>query len=147
MATQVAMTVSTRGTANGAASATVTYNPMFASQKDANGYLVSQYQERSAATPLGYSDLWVRSKPAAGNLAIQRLNAKLVIPTLETLSTSSVSGYVSKPSIAYTNEVSISAMLPTRGTPAEKWELHARMVSAFGNAVILALFKDNEQIS
>lgn len=147
MAAQAPMTVLTRGTVNGAATANVIYQPMMASQKDANGYLVSAYQERGAATPLGYSDLVIRSKPAAGNLAIQRLNMKLVIPTLETLSTSSVSGYVSAPSVAYTNEAGLSAMLPTRGTPAEKWELHARMVSAFSNAVILALFKDNEQIS
>jgi hypothetical protein len=49
--------------------------------------------------------------------------------------------------VAYTNEVKIEALMPTQGTKEEKWELHSRAVSAFSNAVILALFKDNEQVS
>jgi len=147
MSQQNALTVSTRGTANGAATATVTYSPVYASQRNENGFLVSVWQERSAVTPLGYSYLTVMSKPALGNSPMQRVNVRLVIPTLETLSTSSGSGYTAKPKVAYTNEAKLEVMMPTQGTKEEKWELHARMVSAFSNAVILALFKDNEQVS
>jgi hypothetical protein len=147
MSTQTALTVLTRGTANGAATANVTYNPVYASQRNENGFLVSVWQERTSTSPLGYSDLTVMSKPALGNVPMQRLNVRLVLPTLETLSTSSGSGYTAKPKVAYTNEVKIEALMPTQGTKEEKWELHSRAVSAFSNAVILALFKDNEQVS
>lgn len=144
---QANLSISTRGTANGAPTATVIYNPVYASQRNDNGFLVSVWQERGATSPLGYSDFTVMSKPALGNVPMQRLNARLVIPTLETLSTGSISGYTAKPKVAYTNEVKLEAYLPTQGTKEEKWELHARMVSALSNAVILALFKDNEQVS
>ncbi len=147
MAQQAALTVLTRGTANGAPTANVTYSPVYASNRNDQGWLVSVWQEKSATTPIGYSDLTVMSKPALGNSAMQKFSMRLVIPTLEVMSVNSGTGYQPQPKVAYTNELKVEATLPNRGTKDEKWELHSRAVSAFSQAVMLALFKDNEQPS
>lgn len=149
MAQQAAMTVNTRGTANGAATNTVTYNPVFAGIQTPtkDGSLVAKWQERTAAYSIGYSDLTVVSRPAMGGQSLQTMSLKLVIPTLDVTSPATGTGIQPAPSVAYNTEVKVEAKLPTRGAVAERWEIHARAVSAFSNAVILALFKDNEQIN
>jgi len=149
MAQQAAMTVNTRGTANGAATATVTYQPVFAgvSTPSRDGSMVSRWQERTAAYSIGYSDLILVSRPAMGGNALQTMSLRLVMPTLDVTSPATGTGIQPAPSVAYNTEVKVEAKLPTRGTEAERWEIHARSVSAFSNAVFLALFKNNEQVT
>lgn len=109
--------------------------------------MVSVWQERSAVYSIGYSELTLVSRPAMRGQTMQTVNLKLVIPTLDVTSPATGTGIQPAPSVAYVTEVKMDAKLPTRGTVAERWEIHARATSAFSNAVILALFKDNEQVS
>lgn len=150
MATQTALTIATRGTANGAATADVTYAPVYASvpEKDGKGAITleSRWEERTAGASIGYSPLLISSRPANGS-NLQLINMRLSIPTLEVSSPNTSSGYQPAPKQAYENTFKATFMLPSRATEAEKWELYARAKSAVDQAFLLAMAKSNEQVS
>jgi len=147
MAAQANLTIATRGTVNGAATASVTYNSVYASvpEKAAGGTeLVTRWEDRTAATAIGYSTLVVRSRPADGK-GLQQNKLRLSIPTLEAPASGGI--YTPVPKVAYTCDFKGDFILPSRATTAEKWECYARAVSALGQAFLLAMAKDNEQVN
>lgn len=150
MAAQTALTIATRGTDHGAATASVTYQPVYASvpSKDANGQLTleSRWEERTALSSMGYSPLTVVSRPANGS-NLQKIDLRLAIPTLEVSSPNTSTGYQPAPKQAYDCSFKAGFILPSRATDAEKWELYARAKSAVDQAFLLAMAKSNEQVS
>ncbi len=147
MAAQTALTITTRGTANGAATATVSYNPISAGQMDPNGYLVSHWQEQSSTSAIGYSDIVVKSRPIKPGVELQRVNGSLSMPTLDITAPASGTGIQPAPSVAYSNDFTFGFKLPTRGTTAEKWELFARAKDLMTEAFLEAMVKSNEQVN
>jgi len=140
------LTISTRGTENGAPTATVTYKGIYASRPQPNGDLVSLFQDQTNVYSIGRSELQVISRPAVSGVPLQKTNLRLVIPTLEVVAGNDTNGYSAAPKIAYTHQFKGELVGPTRGSVSERWELVARATSAFQQALILALFKDNTQI-
>lgn len=147
MAQQAALTITTRGTANGAATANVTYNPIMASFGMADGRLVTRWQEQSAVYSIGYSDLTVISKPAVGGNPMQTVSVRIQLPTLDVTSPATGTGIQPAPSVAYVNEAKLEYKLPTRGSVSERWELQARLISAIQQAFLLDMVKTNVQVS
>jgi hypothetical protein len=86
----------------------------------------------------------VRSRPADGK-NLQQTKVRLSIPTLEAAASGGI--YVPVPKVAYTCDFKGDFILPSRALVAEKWECYARSVSAMGQAFLLAMAKDNEQVN
>jgi len=147
MAAQAALTVNTRGTVNGAATATVAYNPIMASMPLVDGRLVSRWQEQSAAYAIGYSDLTVVAKPALGQVPMQTVSVRLQLPTLDVTSPATGTGIQPAPSVAYQCDMKLEGKFPTRSSASERHETLARFLSIAGQAFLLAMIKSNEQVS
>lgn len=147
MGAQSALTITTRGTANGAATATVTYNPISAGNKDPNGYLVSHWQEQSATSAIGFSDIVVKSRPIMPGVELQRVNGTLSIPTLDITAPTTGTGIQPAPSVAYSNDFTFGFKLPTRASTAEKWELYFRAKDLLTETFLEAMVKSNEQVN
>lgn len=149
MGQQASFTLTTRGTANGAPTATVTYNPISASVQDPQnpGYLVTHWQEQSATTPIGYSNVVLKSRPISPGVVLQRVKGSLSIPTLDITAPATGTGIQPAPSVAYSNDFGFEFKLPTRGTTSEKWELFFRSKDLLTKAFIEAMVKSNEQVN
>jgi len=147
MAAQASLTVTTRGTANGAPTNTVVYNPISAGQMDPNGYLVSHWQEQTAVSAIGFSDVVVKSRPIKPGVDLQRINGSLSIPTLDVTAPATGSGIQPAPSVAYSNDFTFGFKLPTRSTTAEKWELYFRSKDLLTKTFLEAMVKSNEQVN
>lgn len=147
MAAQTALTINTRGTVNGAATNTVTYNPVSAGQMDANGYLNSHWQEQTAASAIGFSDIVVKSRPIKPGVELQRINGSLSIPTLDVTAPATGTGIQPAPSVAYSMDFTFGFKLPTRGTTAEKWELYFRAKDLLTETFLEAMVKSNDQVN
>lgn len=147
MAQQASFTLTTRGTVNGAPTATVNYLPVFAGQRDPNGYLVSHWQEQSAISAIGFSDVVLKSRPIGPGVELQRINGSLSIPTLDVTAPATGTGIQPAPSVAYAMDFTFGFKLPTRGTTAEKWELFFRAKDLMTKAFIEAMVKSNEQVN
>lgn len=150
MSAQTALTIATRGTVNGAATASVAYHPVYASipSKTSGGViqLESRFEERTASASLGYSSLIVTSTPANGS-NLQKCKLRIAIPTLEVSSPNTSTGYQPAPKVSYSPEGEVTFFLPSRATEAEKHELHARLKSAVDQAFVLAMVKTNDQLN
>lgn len=147
MSAQAALTINTRGTVNGAATNTVTYNPISAGQMDSNGYLNSHWQEQSATSAIGFSDIVVKSRPIKPGVELQRINGSLSIPTLDITAPASGTGIQPAPSVAYSMDFTFGFKLPTRGTTTEKWELYFRAKDLITEAFLEAMVKSNDQVN
>jgi len=147
MAQQAALTITTRGTVNGAPTATVSYNPISAGQMDPNGYLVSHWQEQTAVSAIGFSDIVVKSRPIKPGVELQRVNGSLSIPTLDVTAPATGTGIQPAPSVAYSNDFTFGFKLPTRASTAEKWELFYRAKDLLTETFLEAMVKSNEQVN
>jgi hypothetical protein len=111
-------------------SATVSTDTTF----DPEGYVtpgVARYVDRAGGIQVGYPALTLSIRRPNQGSRMNKVTMKLVRPTLETISNSTVSGILPAPQRAYDCSIVLEAMLPERSTLAERTALLKQFVGLF----------------
>lgn len=113
-----------------------TYNPILSG-------LTAQFRTADGALPLiGQETITIRQKVV--NPQVQSVVINLDLPALETATGANSSGYTASPKVAYTNRVSVTFMLPNRGTAAQRTDLRVLLKNLLANAQVVD-YVDNLQ--
>lgn len=112
--------------------------------KDANG--VTKFEDRSGGVSAGYPTVSLSIRRAGKNSKMNRVTAKIVLPTLETLGTSSGSGYVPAPSKAFEDSVVVTFMSHERSVRATRKDLWAFLSALVAGGVFSSMVLDHEDL-
>lgn len=100
-----------------------------------NSQGVAAWVDRSGGIALGYPRFTMSVRPPTKASRIYKVQAKLVLPTLEVTSPSTSTGIQPAPTKAYDNTMVMEFFLPERGTLAERQRLFSLAASLFARLV------------
>jgi hypothetical protein len=150
MAQIAAITLNTRGTANGASANTIVYNPVSPYLQPEKGYDTKARWE-DLATNLGvyagvHSVTWETRSARPGSDA-RKGRLRVDSPTLEVTSPSTATGIQPAPTKAFSALSVVEVTLPERMTLPQLQEHVARTQSAVALAIFKTWFETNENVS
>jgi len=96
---------------------------------------ISAWVDRSGGIAIGYPRLTMSVRPPTKASRIYKIQAKLVLPTLEQTSASTMTGIQPAPTKAYDCTCVIEFFLPERSTLAERQKLFSQVASLFARTV------------
>lgn len=96
---------------------------------------VAKWVDRSGGIAIGYPALSMSVRPPTKASRIYKVTAKLVLPTLEQTSPSTMTGIQPAPTKAYDCTCVMEFMLPERSTLAERQKLFSQVASLFTRLV------------
>jgi len=96
---------------------------------------ISAWVDRSGGIAIGYPRLTLSVRPPTKASRIYKIQAKLVLPTLEQTSASTMTGIQPAPTKAYDCTCVMEFFLPERSTLAERQKLFSQMASLFARTV------------
>lgn len=98
----------------------------------------SLYRTQVSTLPLVGQEL-ITAKVKKVNPNVNSVVVGIELPALETAANANSSGYTAAPKVAYTNRVTVTFMLPTRGTAAQRTDLRTLIKNLLSNAQIVDL--------
>nr|QDH87706.1 MAG: hypothetical protein H4BulkL24436e10201_000002 [Leviviridae sp.]QDH91521.1 MAG: hypothetical protein H2Rhizo31243e3675_000002 [Leviviridae sp.] len=96
---------------------------------------ISAWVDRSGGIAIGYPRLTMSVRPPTKASRIYKIQAKLVLPTLEQTSASTMTGIQPAPTKAYDCTCVMEFFLPERSTLAERQKLFSQVASLFARTV------------
>lgn len=96
---------------------------------------VASWVDRSGGYAIGYPRLTFSVRPPFKGSRVYKVTAKLVLPTLETTSASTMTGIHPAPTLAYNCICVMEFLLPERSTLAERENLFSKVASLFATTV------------
>jgi len=96
---------------------------------------VAKWVDRSGGIAIGYPALTMSTRAPNKDSRVTRVQAKLVIPTLEQTSASTSTGIQPAPTKAYDCTMNLEFMLPERSTLAERTALFNLAASLFASTI------------
>lgn len=96
---------------------------------------VAKWVDRSGGIAIGYPALTMSVRPPSKDSRITRVQAKLVVPTLEQTSASTSTGIQPAPTKAYDCTMNLEFMLPERSTLLERTALFNLACSLFATTI------------
>jgi hypothetical protein len=100
-----------------------------------NSQGIAAWVDRSGGIAIGYPRLTMSVRPPTKASRIYKVTAKLVLPTLEQTSPSTMTGIQPAPTKAYDCTCVMEFMLPERSTLAERQKLFSEVASLFSRTV------------
>lgn len=101
----------------------------------------SLFRTATSTLPLIGQEL-ITAKIKKVNPNVNSVVVGIELPALETATDANSSGYTAAPKVAYVNRVTMTFMLPTRGTAAQRTDLRTLAKNLLANAQIVD-FVDN----
>lgn len=99
----------------------------------------AMYRESLVGLPLIGQGVLSSLLKSQANAPIQRVRVKLSLPALETATGQNASGYTAAPKVAYSNDVIVDFLLPSRGTPDQRKDLRVMLSNLLKDAQIIDL--------
>jgi hypothetical protein len=96
---------------------------------------VAKWVDRSGGIQIGYPALTLSVRAPTKQSRVTRVQAKLVVPTLEVTSPSTMTGIQPAPTKAYDCTANLEIMLPERSTLAERNALLSYLVSLLATTI------------
>jgi hypothetical protein len=96
---------------------------------------IASWVDRSGGIAIGYPRFTMSVRPPTKGSRIYKVLAKLVLPTLEQTSPSTMTGIQPAPTKAYDCTCVMEFMLPERSTLAERQKLFSAVASLFARTV------------
>jgi len=91
---------------------------------------VARWVDQSGGISVGYSAFTLSVRPPTKTSRLYRVQAKLVVPTLESLAPAG-NGFTPAPTKAYEITGNLEVMIPERSTAAERLAFYNQLVSFF----------------
>ena len=99
----------------------------------------AMYREALVGLPLLGQAVVSSALKSAANAPMQRVRVKLSLPALETATGQNASGYTAAPKVAYSNDVIVDFLLPSRGTPDQRKDLRVMLSNLMKDPQIIDL--------
>lgn len=96
---------------------------------------VARWVDRSGGIQVGYPAFTLSVRRPTKASRVFKVTAKLVLPTLETITASTATGIAPAPTKAYDHTVVIEFMLPERGAVAERTILLNNLISLLATTI------------
>lgn len=106
----------------------------------------AEYVDRSATAAVGYWKIFLDYKQRNSDGTF-KVAAHLMIPVLENVSNSTISGIAPAPTVAYVAAVKVEATLPQRSTLLDRQNVRKMVSNLMLNAQVVALFEAPERIT
>ena len=105
---------------------------------------VAKWQDLSGGIAVGFPTLTaqIREPIRGSKVPTYRVTIRLQVPTLETISNSTVSGILPAPTKAYDTGAELVFLLPERGTTAQRKDVVAYAKNILSQADIVAMLND-----
>lgn len=103
---------------------------------------LAKWQDISGGIAVGFPSLTVSSREPLKNSPNFRVNAKVVVPVLETISGNNYAGVTAAPQKAYDVVCDMSFIMPDRSTQAVRKDVLAYVKNLLANATIAAIITD-----
>jgi len=100
-----------------------------------NSQGIAAWVDRSGGIAIGYPRLTMSVRPPTKASRIYKVTVKLVLPTLEQTSPSTMTGIQPAPTKAYDCTCVMEFMLPERSTLAERQALFSKVASLFARTI------------
>jgi len=98
---------------------------------------VSQFRENiSSLALIGQGTIDTKVVLDSGN-GLNKVTLTLTLPALEVSTGSNTQGYTAAPKVGYTNKVSMTFFLPTRGTAAQRTDLRTMARNLLANPQLI----------
>lgn len=108
------------------------------------GVSVISFEDRSGGIMVGFPTFSISTRKPTKALKSHKLAITLKVPTLETVSNSTVSGIAPAPTVAYDVVFRGEFILPERSTTAVRKDLLAYVKNLFANATVTTAVQDLE---
>jgi len=110
-----------------------------------NGDLAS-YADRSGGISVGYPTITASLAAPSKTSRLYKARIKVVMPVLETISNSTMSGIAPAPTKAYDITADMTFLMPERSTLQDRKNILAFAKNLLANAVVTALVENNETV-
>lgn len=80
--------------------------------------------------------------PKNGQEGIYRVRLRLALPAMETVGTSSQSGIIASPKVAYSNQIVVEGIFPTRGTSDQRKDARVMLANLLTNTQIIDVIEN-----
>lgn len=98
--------------------------------------MASMYRTSDSTLPLIGQEI-ARVVQKKVNPQVQSVTVALDLPALETATDANASGYTAAPKVGYVNRVTMTFMLPIRGTAAQRTDLRVLAKNLLANAQVV----------
>lgn len=110
-----------------------------------NGPLAS-YADRSGGIAVGFPTITASLTSPTKTSRLYKARLRVVVPVLETLSNSTVSGILPAPTKGYDMTADMTFLMPERSTLQNRKDLLAFAKNLLANALVTAVIENNETI-
>lgn len=107
---------------------------------------VAKFADRSGGISVGYPTLTVSLTAPSKTSRLYKARCKVVMPVLETISNSTMSGIAPAPTKAYDLTADMTFFMPERSTLQNRKDILAYAKNLLAHAMVTALVQDNENI-
>lgn len=99
------------------------------------------WKDIASGISIGFPTVTLSNKERAGSNGTYRVEARISLPVLETIS-GDAGGYTPSPKVAYTMFGKVELVSPNRATVQNRKDLRAFIANLLGNAVVTETFVD-----
>lgn len=107
---------------------------------------VASYADRSGGIAVGFPTITASLVAPSKTSRLYKARIKVVMPVLETISNSTMSGILPAPTKAYDLTADMTFFMPERSTLADRKNIFAYAKNLLANALCTALVETNETI-
>lgn len=125
---------------------TFSANGVVHSQQGPDTLSRAEYVDRSATSAIGYWKIMLDYKQRNSDGTF-KVAAHLMLPTLENVSNSTISGIAPAPTVAYVTAVKVEATMPQRTSLLDRQNVRKMIANLMLNAQVIALFEAPERIT
>lgn len=108
--------------------------------------LMSTFADRSGGISVGYPTVTIVSTVPSKTSRLYKVRAKIVMPVLEVVNSSTFSGITPAPTKAYDMTATVEFFVPERSTLQQRKDIRAFMQNFLANAITTALVETQESI-
>lgn len=106
----------------------------------------ANFADRSGGIAVGYPTVLATMSLPSKTSRLYKARFKVVLPVLETVSNSTMSGILPAPTKAYDLTADMTFFMPERSTLADRKNILAYAKNLLANAVVTALVENNETV-
>lgn len=106
----------------------------------------ANFADRSGGISVGYPTILISHSVPSKTSRLYKVRLKLVVPTLETISNSTMSGIAPAPTKAYDSTVDMMFFMPERSALADRKNILAYAKNLLSHATVIAVIENNENV-
>lgn len=106
----------------------------------------ANFADRVGGISVGYPTILISLTPPSKTSRLYKARLRIVVPTLETISNSTMSGIAPAPTKAYDSTVDMMFFMPERSTLSDRKNILAYAKNLLAHATVTSVIENNETV-